>query len=374
MNHQEVEVFLALVRAGLWEEVNENLNDNLFSGLDWGEVQKLAEEQSVIGLMAAGIEKIAVYSIPFTEKLTLLGKCQLIEQRNEAMNDFIAKLFTRLNKEGIAPLLMKGQGVAQCYERPLWRELGDVDLLFNENDYEKTKVILIPMASTVEKEGVGSKHLGMYIDDWLVELHGSLRCGIPSGINKMLDEIQWDIFYGGKVRTWTNGDTQIFLPSADNDAIYVFTHFLNHFYKGGVGLRQLCDWCRLLWKYKDEIDLAKLKMRLRQMQLVTEWKAFAAFAVEKLGMPVGAMPLYDSDEKWQRKANKIKNFILESGNFGKNRDMSYYEKYPYLIRKTISIKRRIGDLFNHARIFPLGAVRFFPSIMFNGFIAFSRGE
>lgn len=122
--HQEA--FIALVKAGLWEEVNENqnLNENLFEGLDWGALQKLAEEQSVVGLVAAGFNQITAYRLPLTEKLTLLGKCQLIEQRNLAMNDFIAKMFARLKDEGIAPLLMKGQGVAQCYERKMKREYG----------------------------------------------------------------------------------------------------------------------------------------------------------------------------------------------------------------------------------------------------------
>ena len=78
------EIFYTFVKAGLWEKVsdNENFNDNLLNG----EVQKLAEEQSVIGLVAAGLEKFPPDIIPLTEKLTLLGKCQLLEQRYVAMN------------------------------------------------------------------------------------------------------------------------------------------------------------------------------------------------------------------------------------------------------------------------------------------------
>ena len=47
---------------------------------------------------------------------------------------------------------------------------------------------------------------------------------------------------------------------------------------------------------------------------------------------------------------------------------------PYLIRKCISMGRRIGDLINHARIFPLDSLRFFPRIMFNGLRSAIRGE
>lgn len=88
------EAFFALLRAGLWVEVNENehLNKHLFLGLDWGEVQKLAEEQSVVGLVTAGLENLPTCILPLTEKLKFVGMCQLIEQRNQAMNRFVAEL------------------------------------------------------------------------------------------------------------------------------------------------------------------------------------------------------------------------------------------------------------------------------------------
>ena len=107
---------------------------------------------------------------------------------------------------------------------------------------------------------------------------------------------------------------------------------------------------------------------------MSEWRAFGAFAVEFLGMPKEAMPFYSADDKWKKKADKICAFILEVGNMGHNRDMSYYGKYPYLIRKVYSMGRRCGDLIRHARIFPLDSLRFFPRIMFNGVRSAVRGE
>ena len=67
-------------------------------------------------------------------------------------------------------------------------------------------------------------------------------------------------------------------------------------------------------------------------------------------------------------------FVLKAGNMGHNRDMSHFSKYPYLIRKCVSMGRRIGDLINHARIFPLDSLRFFPRIMWNGLRSAVRGE
>ena len=188
-----------------------------------------------------------------------------------------------------------------------------------------------------------------------------------------LKAIQGDTFYSGNVRSWLNGKTHIFLLSVENDIVYVFTHFLNHFYKEGVGLRQICDWCRLLWAYREKVDKKALESRIKQMGLISEWKTFAALAVEWLGMSKDAMPMYDESCRWSKKANHIIDFIMMSGNMGHNRD-SHYMKYPYLVRKCFSAGRRMGDLINHARIFPLDSLLFSFFIMKNGILSAIKGE
>ena len=106
-----------------------------------------------------------------------------------------------------------------------------------------------------------------------------------------------------------------------------------------------------------------------------EWKAFAAFAVSYLGMPKEAMPFYDGSNKWVKKALSINDFILEVGNFGSKRDLSRRLKTkPVLVRKAVSLGIRVGDLFRHARLFPLDTIRFTPSILFNGFVSAINGE
>lgn len=368
---QKTEAFYALLRAGLWEK---DVRLSQFERIDFNGVYRLAEEQSVLGLIAAGMQHVVDIKVPQIEFLTLIGRAVQLEQQNSAMNDFICILINRMREAGIYTLLVKGQGIAQCYERPLWRSCGDVDLFLSDDNYDKAKSFLTQLASSVEKEYVRERHLGMTIDSWVVELHGSLYSGLSSNIEKELDDVYKDTFYRGKVRIWENGKVPVFLLTAENDAFYIFTHFLQHFYKGGVGLRQICDWCRLLWTYRDRLELKLLKSRLRKAGLISEWKAFGAFAVEYLGMPIEAMPFYSKDSKWKHKADKICSFILEVGNFGHNRDSSYFEKYPYIIRKVCSLGRRISDLYRHARIFPLDSIRFLPYMVFNGVRSAIRGE
>ena len=366
-----VNAFFALVRAGLWEKEVTLFH---YGEAEYSEVLRLSEEQSVVGLVAAGLEYVTDIKVPKDIALQFAGLTLQFEQQNKAMNSFIAKLVENLHKEDIYTLLLKGQGIAQCYERPLWRSCGDVDLFLSDDNYSKTKNFLLPLATCVEPEGEYAKHIGMTIDSWLVELHGRLFCGLSSRIEKELDGVYQDTFYGGSVRSWNNNHIQVFLLSTENDAFYVFTHILQHFYKGGIGLRQICDWCRLLWTYRKSLNRKLLESRIKRAGLMTEWKAFAAFVVEYLGMPSEVIPFYSADERWKHKADRICSFIMEVGNFGHNRDSSYYNKYPYVIRKAISLGRRISDLYGHARIFPLDSLRFFPYIVFNGVRSAIRGE
>ncbi len=379
-NNQQA--FFELLRAGLW---NEEARLSKFGAINLKEICRIAEEQSVVGLLAAGLEHVTDVKLPKEEVLLVVGQTLQLEQRNKAMNAFVAELISRLRDASINALLVKGQGIAQCYEKPLWRACGDVDLLLNADDYEKAKKLLLPMATDVETEYTHFKHVGMTIPDsfgtsdkgradgWVVELHGTLHSRLSKRVDRQIDAVQEDTFKFVNVRTWDNVGETVFLPAVDNDVIFVFTHILHHFFFEGIGLRQICDWCRLLWTYRDVIDVAGLAFRLDEMGIMGEWKAFATYAVEYLGMPAEAMPLYSDDAKWSRKAIRINAFVLEVGNFG-HKQLRDYSGMSYLKRKFVSFWGRLSNMLRHFRIFPLDSIRFFGGVLRSGLHAAVRGE
>ena len=354
-------VFITLLRSGLWERDTQFFSTD---GIDLKKVYKLSVEQSVVGLVAAGMEHIIGAKMPKEDILLFIGYALQIEKQNSSMNSFIGVLVEKMRKEGIYTLLIKGQGLAQCYEKPLWRSCGDIDLFLSEGNYQKACSFLIPLATKSNKEGDFGKHQELTIDSWLVELHGDLKYGLSYKIDKVLEEIHDDLFFHGNVRSWMNNNTHVFLPGVDDDVIIIFTHIIKHLFKGGIGLRQVCDWCRLLWKYKDIIDRDLLKKRIHKMGLTTEWVTFAALAVVQLGMPEDAMPLYSPSNKWKRKASRILAFILETGNFGHNRDVSYQVVYKGVIRKTLTFWKQIKDNSKLSIVFPIDSLRFLVGFSF----------
>lgn len=366
--------FFELLRAGLWENFpvhGEGLMVNGSSNVDWEVVYRLATEQSVMGLVLAGIEKSNTNRTDNTNRLPQelllqwIGEVQIIEEQNKAMNEFVAKLIEKLRKENVYAILVKGQGIAQCYERPLWRTSGDVDLLLSDSNYEKAKKVLLPLAIDVDTEYKTLKHLGITLKNgFVVELHGMLHTRLSNRIDRGVDEAQKDVFCGGHVRSWMNGRTPVFLPSPDNDLIFIFTHILKHFYIEGIGLRQICDWCRLLWTFKDSLNHGLLESRIRKMGLMLEWKAFYHLASKYLGMPDYGSGLMVHDSRYDKKADRIMEFVLETGNFGQNRELK--RSRHFFLGKTQAAWFKMGDFARHARLFPIDSVRFFIHYAMNG--------
>lgn len=358
-----VDAFFALVRAGLWGGGNPDMR--IDGTTDWEEVYRLATEQSVLGLILAGLEHSDVKP-PRMDLLQWIGEVQIVEKQNKAMNDFAVEMFRRLHEAEIEAVLIKGQGVAQSYERPLWRASGDIDLLMDVDNYERAKHLLVPIANEVEEEDKRKLHLGIHVRDFLIELHGRMPFELSKRVDRVVDEV-----IGLATTNHTNLlDTLIGVrvPRTDEHVIIVFTHFLHHFFIEGVGLRQICDWCRLLWTYKDSMNYGLLESRIMRMGLMTEWKVFAALAVDVLGMPQDAMPLFNDNhndnKRYRRKAKRVLSRILKSGNMGHNNDLNYRAKYSGMTYKIVAALRRLRDFASLIPVFPLDAPRFYVTYVF----------
>ena len=350
--------FYSLLKAGLFEQ---DVRLSEYEVIDFNEVYKIASEQSVAGLVVAGLEHVVDVAAPKDLIFAMVGETLQLEQRNKAMNAFIAQLFVKLQGEGIHGVLIKGQGAGQCYTRPLWRACGDVDLFFDKENYEKAKIYLSSFASHVDLEDKERMHLGMNIDNWIVELHGTMHSEISNRMDLGVDLVQQDIFENGGIRKWDNDGVEIALPNADNDVIIVFTHFLHHFYIGGIGLRQICDWCRLLWVYKDSLNHKLLESRISKMGLMQEWKCFGELAVKYLGMPKEAVPLLENNGSYHKKARRVMKRILETGNMGHNIDESYRWRHSEFVGLMITFGRRLKGFIKLTTIFPHNTPVFFTT-------------
>lgn len=415
-----VRAFFELLRAGLWGRGGIQID----GPVDWKMLYKLAMEQTVAGYVAAGLElyiaeteKSAAAAVRMTQQDTDKSGSTAPASKSEnkykdnaamaamnkitsdkavriavpdsvrkafnavklatgmtnfRMNDFLAKLTKELNEAGIEQLLLKGQGVAQNYLHPEIRQAGDIDLLLQGGDYDKARALLEPKADKLEKEGIENKHLGMHFGNIEVELHGTINSGFGKKINAYLAGKQNRLFAEKKFRYWRYNDVYIALPSADFDALFIFTHFLQHFYHGGLGLRQICDWAMHLHKNNKDIDRSQLQSDIQALGLIREWQTFGCFAIKYLGLPEDEMPMFNN--KYYRNSDKIRDFLFASGNFGRSKGRKDYSHNPYLVRKLKSLYFKGGDILGFFLIFPKNTIRFFFTFLHAGLKVAAKGE
>ena len=362
--------FFALLRSGLWNEVPERVP--FAGGVDWKALYRLAFEQTLVPVVTDGVNRLSKEFLPADPELLdpFLGDMMATKKRNFTLDTFIPKLFNALN--GIPVVLVKGQSLAQDYPDPERRQPGDIDLLLLPSSYEAAKEVLLPKATSVSEEDLQTWHQGMHFRSIEVELHGSISTLMSRKLDRKLATLLTEQFDGRAFPTVTIGGAEIPVPEADFNAIYIFVHFLQHYWAGGVGLRQLVDWMIFVSVHKREIHPVILETRLEELGLLNLWKVFTGFAQEYLGCPTEKLPLAAKPQP--RKNARIWRYVRRCGNFGKNQDRKR-KKEPYLVRKIHSLWRLvIADRLRHFPVFPKESLRFFFGAFGYGLQRLAKGE
>ena len=362
--------FFALLRSGLWNEVPERAP--FAGGTDWEALHDLAFRQTVAPLVTDGINRLPKELLPAEpERLDpFLRDMMATSNRNRVLDAFVPKLFDAL--AGIPVVLVKGQSLALDYPDPERRQPGDIDLLLLPSSYETAKDILLPKATTVLDEEKEIWHQGMRFRSVEVEIHGSISTLMSRKLDRKLAALLEEQFDGRPFPVVSIGGAEIPVPDADFNAVYIFVHFLQHYWSGGVGLRQLVDWMTFVSVHKRDIHPVVLENRLQALGLLRLWKVFTGFAQEYLGCPVEKLPLAAAPDPG--KNARIWRYIRRCGNFGKNVDRSRGEE-SYLVRKVHSLWRLVvADRLRHFRVFPQESVRFFLGAFGYGLQRLAKGE
>jgi hypothetical protein len=145
---------------------------------------------------------------------------------------------------------------------------------------------------------------------------------------------------------------------------FIFNHFWHHFIADGVGLRQICDWVRLLHVNHGKINLDYLADVLNKMKLMKEWQVFAYIAVNTLGLPSEEMPFYDP--KYKKGGDKVLELIMQEGNFGYENQKGYQRPKGYFAGKWYSFKKSFSRNLKVLHIFPLETLRYIAKTIIVG--------
>lgn len=358
-----VEVFYNTLKSALWGTavaVPQDFND-------WGNVFRLAKSQSVLGLVANTI----LSDSGMAENLTSqeIGRLKRFVMNNLAtsqmLNNTLVSIVQKLREHGVDPVLLKGQGISKYYPIPELRQCGDIDIYVGQEKFAQTCEVIGAMSTPEDHQGdiPSLKHFHTRIGHAFIEIHRYTDVYWPQRYDLVYQKISDEAMSSDFVFLDFAG-VPVLTPSVDFNVFFIFNHFWHHFIADGVGLRQICDWVRLLHVNHGKINFDYLSDVLCKMKLMKEWKVFGYIAVNTLGLPEEDMPFYDL--KYEKTAEKVLELIMLEGNFGQENLKGHNRPKGYVTGKLYSFRKRLGRNLRVLRIFPLEAMRHILKVLICG--------
>jgi len=302
--------FFALLQAGLWSR--EVVCDCFpLTSEAWKQVYMLARKQTVEGIVYDGITQLPEHYFPPRDLLLKwVVVVDSIEERNRQMNRVAGELFELFTNNHITALMMKGQGVAACYDNPLHRVCGDIDWFFpDRQDFDKASGLILAKGIKVEKQAKFSKYYtwrGFTIE------HHSRLIDIDNPFRAPYLHRLWIREHEHSIRLNLH-EQSILLPSPLLMHLSVNAHILKHLLTSGVGIRQLCDSARLYAAYHHRIEAGTLKEIYSKSGIYRWIQLLNNLLVKHLGMPATYLPFPLAP---RQNADRMMEDILQSGNFG----------------------------------------------------------
>ena len=342
-------VFFSILRSALWGtpvEMPEGFTQ-------WGAIMKLAKTQALMGLVGDVLLTNSTIRANLPEKF--VAKLQDVPMTSvgmhSQMNIALQLLVTTLRSHGVEPVLLKGQGLARNYPIPELRQCGDIDIYVGAEKCEQAYEAMLPIVSEIDdKSQIWSwMHFHASIGSVMIEVHhkadrmSSSRADelyqtyIQKGLSEDLCPVRF-------------GEMDVMTPNDNFNAFYIFHHLWRHFISSGVGLRQFCDWACFLHTHVGKLDLPFLKKMIEDLGFMKPWQVFGCFLVQDLGLPKEEFPFYN--EKYVGKVERVREYVMNDGNFGMNTGYARVRKHSYLREKLMSLKFHASRFFRMFLIFP----------------------
>ena len=360
------DLFFNILKSALWGS-DDRLDASNLSRDDVMVAFRIAKAQTVLGIVANEVMQTSSLSCLLNEadKAGLKRFVMSNLTTGQMLNNALINIVLELRKYGIEPVLLKGQGVAKYYPMPELRQCGDIDVYVGQDNFAKACEVIGEMSSPEDHQGdiPSLKHFHTRIGHAFIEIHRYTDVYWPKRYDRVYQKISDAGMHSDLVPLDFFG-VPVMSPSVDFNVFFIFNHFWHHFIADGVGLRQLCDWVRLMHVNHGKINLDYLSDVLCKMRLMKEWQVFGYIAVNTLGLPADEMPFYDP--QYKKTAEKVLELIMLEGNFGKENMKGYNRPKGYVAGKWYSFKKRFGRNLRVLSIFPMESFRHITKVFICG--------
>lgn len=275
MNNSQ-EKLLQIARLGIGHHVGR------FTGeIDWSDIETLAEQQGLSGVVVDGVEKLPDGQRP--PKMVLLqwiGEVlQNYEYRYKAYCNTLAELAAFYNTKGIKMMVIKGYACGIDWPKPEHRPYGDIDIyLFGK--YKEADELLRQSGIQIDS-GLHHHTIFSYKGE-MVENHFDFVSVHSSRENKEIEGIFKNLASDDSYKVRINEQT-IYLPSPNLHALFLLKHAKGHFTSTSLTLRQLLDWGFFVKANTELIDWNWLLPLLDKYHLREFFNCINAICIEDLG-------------------------------------------------------------------------------------------
>ncbi|MBP5257716.1 MAG: nucleotidyltransferase family protein [Prevotella sp.] len=334
--------------------------------VEWNAIIQSARRQSVSALVGQPLRDVIDMQPERPDSEAMAIECTTdimsVVQNNNHLNKVLAEVTEVLRNGDLNPILLKGQGVARYYPRPLLRSAGDIDYYIGTENIDHAVDLLsshFPNLEFKHLDEPDSKHVNTEIDDVEIELHRLCVNKEKDWQPKLKNTIEWSErqMREAEERSFTVNNILITVPTPMFDVVFILYHTLHHFLFGGVGLRQVCDWMMCMRHEHDNIDETLLISTLERLDLMRVWHVFAAMAVDWLGLKREECLLYDA--KYTELGKKLLIIILSDGKFGKEQYIDIEKNLPkgFLNHKYYTMSYYTRFWLSRIRVFPSHCMR-----------------
>ena len=239
------------------------------------------------GAVNCGVER----TLPVMQTL-FHNYCKLL-LISEGQMRAVESIFAAFEDAGIDYMPLKGCVMKSRYPKPELRIMGDADILIRTEEYDRIVPLMEALGFTAKYE---SDHELVWTSDALfLELHKRL---IPS-YNRDFHAYFGDSWALAKCREGHHCSM-----TAEDEMVYLFTHFAKHFRDGGIGCRHVVD----LWVYRRNAAHMDEDYVRRELEKLGLGKFYA------LMMQMLAVWFEDAPE--DEMSDLLTELVFDSGSFG----------------------------------------------------------
>lgn len=240
-----------------------------------------------------------------------LAGCVYADIRQKAES---SALLDEFEKNGIFCIPLKGIRTKEYYPATELRTMGDLDILYKKEQTIELRKVMESLG--FKYEGESSKHDHYRKDELTVEMHKSL---VPAGSRA----------YNYFQKSWKRAIPQkekkyIYQMSLEDHYIYTLYHLIEHFIRGGIGIRMVLD-----------IYILSNQPQMDQEYINSELEALG---IKKFVENITHLSkVWFDDKEYNQKDVELEKYIVNGGIFGrednmiKNSKVLYHSEIHYLI-------------------------------------------